>query len=165
LLGILESTEQPTLKKAFYGNTYILPCIIPKSPLKNTKKNYLYHLGSGFIHLVYLSFFAIVLDAIILVIIGIRIFILSRHLTSSERKRFDFERKWFWITIELSLIMLITWSIQVYVWIHDYKMLNFILSDCILLLTALTIFIILIGRKNVKILLFENLRENESTNV
>jgi len=156
--------EQPALKKAFYGNTYILPCIIPKSPLKITKKNYLYHLGSGFIHLVYLSFFAIVLDAIILVIIGIRIFILSRHLTS-EQPIFNNERKWVWTTVELSLIMLMTWSTQVYVWIHDYKMLSFILTDCILLLTSLTIFIILIGRKNVKILLFENLRENESTNV
>jgi len=83
---------------------------------------------------------------------------LSRHLTHSEQAKFDFERKWFWITVKLALIMLVTWPTQAYVWKSNFKLFNFIFADCIILLTAVTIFVILIGRKKIRILLLGKYR-------
>lgn len=106
-------------------------------------------------NLIYVYFFIAVLDVILLVVTGVKIFILSRHLKQSEQSIFNHERKWFWTTVKLSLIMLVTWPTQVHVWKTNFKLFNMILSDCTILLTAITIFVILIGRKKVRDLLFK----------
>ena len=126
---------------------------------------YCMSIGNGFIYLIYLYFIIAALDIILFLITGIKIFMLSRHLTNSDQARFNLERKWYWTTIKLSLIMLVTWPTQVYVWKSNFKFLNFILSDCIILLTSMTISVILIGKKKVRTLFLEKYRGNRSWEV
>jgi len=117
-----------------------------------------YFIESGLVHLFTIYFLIGLMDVILLIIIGIKVLILSRHLTHSEQPLFDNERKWYWITVKLSLIMLVTWPFVFFTWIRDFDLLFNILSDFVMTLTAITVAIILIGRKEVKILLFRKYR-------
>ncbi|KAL7036863.1 hypothetical protein ACKWTF_008966 [Chironomus riparius] len=107
-------------------------------------------------HYLYVIYFFIgFIDIILLIITGIKVLIVSRHLTHSEQPKFDTERKWYWITVKLSLIMLVTWKFVFITWEDiNYHLLTNFISDFVMIFTAVIISIILLGRKQVKILLF-----------
>lgn len=71
-------------------------------------------------------------------------------MTHSDQARFDDERKWYWIIVKLCLIMLITWPFQMLSWLVEFSLHGFMTQDFILLFTAITATIILLGRKKVK---------------
>ncbi|CAG9805357.1 unnamed protein product [Chironomus riparius] len=99
-------------------------------------------------------FFIGAFDLIVLIITGIMILIISRSMTLSDQSRFKNEKKWFWITVKLSLIMLITWPFQTLDWLIEFHLHGFMIQDSILLLTAITATIILLSRKKVRNLMF-----------
>jgi len=76
----------------------------------------------------------------------------------STKARFHYERKWFWISVKLSLIFLVTWLGKYGTGHSEFKFLFFITVDSMMLLTALTITKMLLGRKTAKILIFEKYR-------
>ena len=105
------------------------------------------------------AFFIIyVFEAIILIAIGIKMFILSRHMTQSDQGRFDDEKKWFWSIVKLSLITFITWPFQFLSWPIHFSLYGFITKDILVLITAISIGFILLGRKKVKSTVFGNYR-------
>lgn len=118
-----------------------------------------YFIESGLVHLFTIYFFIGFMDVILLIVIGIKMLTLSRHLSHSEQPLFDNEKKWYWITVKLSLIMLVTWPFVFFTWTNNtFNLLSNILSDFVMTLTAITVAIILIGRKDVKFLVFRKYR-------
>ena len=99
-------------------------------------------------------FFIGAFDVVVLIITGIMILIISRSMTLSDQSRFKEEKKWFWIIVKLSLIMLITWPFQILDWLVEFHLHGFIVQDSILLFTAITATIILLGRKKVRNVMF-----------
>ncbi|XP_070491495.1 G-protein coupled receptor Mth-like [Chironomus tepperi] len=97
-------------------------------------------------------------DFIILIITGIQIFIISRRLSHSEQSRFDEHLKWYWICVKLYFIMLVTIPYEIYIFTSDFNFYFLILASFINVFTAFVITITLLGRKNVKILLFKKYR-------
>ena len=122
------------------------------------------YVGSDAVEYFFMAFFYIgAFDLIVLVITGVMILLLSRHMTHSDQARFSNEAKWYLINLELSLIMLITWPFQVLSWPVEFSLLGFMTADIILLFTAITTTIILLGRKKAKNLLFEEFHVTSNT--
>ncbi|KAL7036865.1 hypothetical protein ACKWTF_008968 [Chironomus riparius] len=99
------------------------------------------------------------LDIFLMIVIGIKVFILSRHISHSEQPLFDIETKWYWITVKLSLIMLATWPFVMLSCSNNrFDLLISLSSDFVIILTAIMISVILLGRKQVRILIFGKYR-------
>jgi len=91
-----------------------------------------------------------ILDGIVWVITGFKIYTLSRHPTFSELARFHLEKKWFWICMIYSITILTTCSFQFLTITEGFNLLVYIIADTTLLLTTITITIISLGRKKVR---------------
>ncbi|KAL7036873.1 hypothetical protein ACKWTF_008974 [Chironomus riparius] len=94
------------------------------------------------------------LDVIFVIITGFNVFVLSRHQEHSTQAIFKYERKWFWTSVQLALIFVLTWMIKFYFQYFKYKFLFFISIDFLMLLSAITVTILFLGRNKVKILIF-----------
>lgn len=110
-------------------------------------------------YLVFIYFFIGFVDIVLLILTGVKIFRTSRHLEHSEQARFDSEKKWYWIIIKITLMMLVTWAFEISLWSRDFNMLKETAGDFINLLTATTILLMLVGREKARILLFGKYRE------
>jgi len=101
----------------------------------------------------------VLVDIVLLIITGVKILMISRHLEQSEQAKFDSERKWFWIVLKLSLIIFVTWLFEATLWERKFEIFADTTGDFTNLLTASTISIILVGREKARILLFGKYRE------
>lgn len=110
-------------------------------------------------YLIFIYVIIILVDIILLIITGVMIIMISRHLQHSEQAKFDIERKWFWIVLELLLIIFVTWPFEIYLWSHRFDLFADTIGDFINLFTAITISIILVGREKARILLFKKYRQ------
>lgn len=109
--------------------------------------------------MIFIYFFITFIDFVLLITTGVKILMTSRHLEHSEQARFDTEKKWYWISIKITLIMLITWLFEAFLWMQDFNMFADTTGDFINLLTATTILFMLVGREKARILLFGKYRE------
>ncbi|CAG9805359.1 unnamed protein product [Chironomus riparius] len=99
-----------------------------------------------------------ILNIVFVLITAFIVFALSRHPTYSIQARYHYERKLFCTTVKLALIFLVTWIIKFITNHSPFNLMMFITVDSMMLITAITICIILLGRKNVKTLIFEKYR-------
>ncbi|KAL7036859.1 hypothetical protein ACKWTF_008964 [Chironomus riparius] len=119
----------------------------------------IFNYNSGLEYLFFMYFIIVVLDIILFIITGVKMLMISRQLEHSEQARFDSERKWFWIVLKMTLVMLITWPFELYLWSHKFDVFGDTTGDFINLLTATTIMLMLVGREKARILLFGKYRE------
>ncbi|KAL7036867.1 hypothetical protein ACKWTF_008970 [Chironomus riparius] len=83
------------------------------------------------------------------IVTGFKIYALSRNPTYSQQARFNFEKKWFWNCMKLSLTLVIAWLIQFLALRKNYNLLLFMIADSILFLTTITITMIALERKKI----------------
>ncbi|XP_070491518.1 G-protein coupled receptor Mth2-like isoform X3 [Chironomus tepperi] len=110
-------------------------------------------------YLFFIYFFIGFIDVVLLIITGVKIIYRSRHLEHSEQARFDTEKKWYYIIIKISLMMMVTLLFEISIWSRDFNLLIETTVDFVSLLTATSMFLMLVGREKVRILLFGKYRE------
>lgn len=104
--------------------------------------------------LILLFVFIWFLDGMILIIIGVKIFSISRRLVYSEHARFDEHQKWYWICVKFYCIMLVTVPYEIFILTSKFNLFFLMMANFINVFTAIIISITLLGRKKVKILMF-----------
>jgi hypothetical protein len=87
----------------------------------------------------------------------------SRGTDSAEDERYQRERKWFFITLKLYAIIIITWPFDVFRITPDFNFVSSLTIDVLKLFSGFLIFAILVLRRDVRTLLFRKRRRFEKT--
>lgn len=103
--------------------------------------------------------FIVIVDLILLIITSFNMIKLSRQLEHSEQNKFTVEKEWFFMFLELIIVMIFTWYFEVNAW-HRYIVNEAsIVIDIVKIYSSLLIFTIFVfKRDNVQVLLFQKYR-------
>lgn len=106
-------------------------------------------------------FFLVVGNIIFLIITGILMFRKSRRLENSEHTKFEYLKKWYWMCLQLQIILFTMWTIEAFsvrIKSSYYDAFSRSIAHFIFMYSSFLIFAIFMGRKNVRNLLLQKYR-------